>query len=235
MKQILIISLFITLSLLNIYGQDMLSIEKQDFLYKEDNNKIGLPKPKEKRIIFFGNSITQGWSSFTDYFKKNNYVNRGISGQTTPQMLLRYNDDVVNLKPYAVIILAGTNDLAGNTGPITIEEIFDNIKSMTKISTANNIKVFLCSILPVYDYLWNPEIFPSNDIIKLNIMIKKYCKSGIATYVDYHTSMKDERNGLKNEFTYWNEAHNEYDGVHPDKKGYLHMEKIIRKKLKKIL
>ena len=96
----LTISLFITLSLLNIYGQDMLSIEKQDFLYKEDNNKIGLPKPKEKRIIFFGNSITQGWSSFTDYFKKNNYVNRGISGQTTPQMLLRYNDDVVNLKPY---------------------------------------------------------------------------------------------------------------------------------------
>ena len=106
---------------------------------------------------------------------------------------------------------------------------------MTKISTANNIKVFLCSILPVYDYLWSPKIFPSNDIIKLNIMIKKYCKSGIATYVDYHTSMKDEKNGLKNEFTYWNEDHNEYDGVHPDKKGYLHMEKIIRKKLKEIL
>ena len=108
----------------------MLSTGKQDFLYKEDNHKIGLPKPKEKRIIFFGNSITQGWSSFTNYFKENNYINRGISGQTTPQMLLRYNDDVINLKPYAVIILAGTNDLAGNTGPITIEEIFDNIKSI---------------------------------------------------------------------------------------------------------
>ena len=125
MKQILIISLFIALSLHNIYGQNKLSIGKQDFLYKEDNNKIGLPKPKEKRIIFFGNSITQEWSSFTNYFKENNYVNRGISGQTTPQMLLRYNDDVVNLKPYAVIILAGTNDLAGNTGPTTIKEIFE--------------------------------------------------------------------------------------------------------------
>ena len=164
MKQILKISLFIALVLQNIYGQDMVSKGKQDFLYKEDNNKIGLPKPKEKRIIFFGNSITQGWSSFTNYFKENNYVNRGISGQTTPQMLLRYNDDVINLKPYAVIILAGTNDLAGNTGPTTIEKIFDNIKSMTEISSANNIKVFLCSILPVYDYIWSSGIFPSNDL-----------------------------------------------------------------------
>ena len=129
---------------------------KQTSIYKDDNKKIGKPNKGEKRIIFFGNSITQNWSVYTDYFKENNYINRGISGQTTYQMLLRFRDDVINLNPSAVIILAGINDLAGNNGPVTKEEVIDNIKSMAEIANANAFKVFLISILPTNDFIWTP-------------------------------------------------------------------------------
>ncbi len=190
---------------------------------------------KEKKIIFFGNSITQSWSSYTKFFSNNGYINKGISGQTTDQMLLRFKEDVVNEKPQCVVILAGINDLAQNNGPISLEEIFENIKSMIKIANNNNIKVILSSILPAYEFLWNPGIYPSNDIIFLNKNFKDFCKSGNAIYVDYHSSMKDKRNGLKDEFTYWRDDFDGYDGVHPNKDGYLKMEKIISKTLKKIL
>jgi len=190
---------------------------------------------KEKKIIFFGNSITQSWSDYTEFFSNNGYVNKGISGQTTDQMLVRFKKDVVDEKAYCVVILAGINDLAENNGPITLEEIFENIKSMVKIADDNGIKVILSSILPAYEFLWNPGIYPSNNIIFLNKNLKDFCKSGNATYVDYHTSMKDKRDGLKDEFTYWRDDFNGYDGVHPNKKGYLKMEKIISKTLKKIL
>ncbi len=190
---------------------------------------------KEKKIIFFGNSITQSWSDYTEFFSNNGYVNKGISGQTTDQMLVRFKKDVVDEKAYCVVILAGINDLAENNGPITLEEIFENIKSMVKIADDNGIKVILSSILPAYEFLWNPGIYPSNNIIFLNKNLKDFCKSGNATYVDYHTSMKDKRDGLKDEFTYWRDDFNGYDGVHPNKKGYLKMEKIISKTLKKII
>ena len=189
---------------------------------------------KEKKVIFFGNSITQSWSEYTGFFNKNGYINKGISGQTTDQMLVRFKEDVVNEKPYCVVILAGINDLAQNNGPISLEEIFENIKSMIKIANNNNIKVILSSILPAYEFLWNPGIYPSNDIIFLNKNFKDFCKSGNAIYVDYHSSMKDKRNGLKDEFTYWRDDFDGYDGVHPNKDGYLKMEKIISKILKKI-
>ena len=190
---------------------------------------------KEKKIIFFGNSITQSWSDYTNFFVNNGYLNKGISGQTTDQMLLRFKKDVVDEKAYCVVILAGINDLAENNGPISLEDIFENIKSMVKIANENGIKVILSSILPAYEFLWNPGIYPSNDIIFLNKNLINFCKSGNATYVDYHTSMKDKRDGLKDEFTYWRDDFNGYDGVHPNKKGYLKMEKIISKTLKKIL
>ena len=122
---------------------------------------------KEKKVIFFGNSITQSWSDYTDFFNKNGYINKGISGQTTDQMLLRFKEDVVNENPYCVVILAGINDLAQNNGPISLEDIFENIKSMIKIANDNNIKVILSSILPAYEFLWNLGIYPSNDIIFL--------------------------------------------------------------------
>ena len=202
----------------------------------EDSNiKYQKIDTKEKKVIFFGNSITQSWSDYTDFFNKNGYINKGISGQTTDQMLFRFKEDVVNENPYCVVILAGINDLAQNNGPISLEDIFENIKSMIKIANDNNIKVILSSILPAYEFLWNLGIYPSNDIIFLNKNFIEYCQSGNATYVDYHSSMKDERNGLKNEFTYWRDDFDGYDGVHPNKDGYLKMEKIISKILKKIL
>ena len=189
----------------------------------------------ENKVIFFGNSITQVWSDYTDFFSDNGYLNKGISGQTTDQMLLRFKKDVVDEKPYCVVILAGINDLAQNNGPISLEDIFENIKSMVKIANDNNIKVILSSILPAYEFLWNPGIYPGNDIIFLNKNLKDLCKSVNAKYVDYHSLMKDKRDGLKDEFTYWRDDFNGYDGVHPNKKGYLKMEKIISKTLKKIL
>ena len=190
---------------------------------------------KEKKVIFFGNSITQVWSDYTDFFSDNGYLNKGISGQTTDQMLVRFKKDIIDEKVDCVIILAVINDLAENNGPITLEEIFENIKSMVEISNDNNIKVILSSILPAYEFLWNPGIYPSDDIISLNKNIRDFCKSGNATYVDYHTSMKDKRNGLRDDYTYWRDDFNGYDGVHPNKKGYLKMEKIISKTIKKIL
>ena len=189
----------------------------------------------EKKVIFFGNSITQVWSDYTDFFSDNGYLNKGISGQTTDQMLVRFKKDIVDEKADCVIILAGINDLAENNGPITLEEIFENIKSMVEIANDNNIKVILSSILPAYEFLWNPGIYPSDDIISLNKKIRDFCKSGNAKYVDYHTSMKDKRNGLRDDYTYWRDDFNGYDGVHPNKKGYLKMEKIISKTIKKIL
>ena len=204
-----------------------------------DMNASNIDYPRnratKKKVIFFGNSITQVWSDYTKFFSDNKYVNKGISGQTTDQMLLRFKKDVVDEDAYCVVILAGINDLAENNGPISLDEIFENIKSMVKIAKDNNIKVILSSILPAYEFLWNPGIYPSNDIIFLNKNLKDFCKSGKAKYVDYHTSMKDERDGLKDEFTYWRDDFNGYDGVHPNKKGYLKMEKIISKTLKKIL
>jgi len=192
-------------------------------------------KAIENKVIFFGNSITQVWSDYTKFFSDNKYVNKGISGQTTDQMLLRFKKDVVDEEAYCVVILAGINDLAENNGPISLDEIFENIKSMVKIAKDNNIKVILSSILPAYEFLWNPGIYPSNDIIFINKNLKDFCKSANVKYVDYHSSMKDKRNGLKDELTYWRDDFNGYDGVHPNKKGYLKMEKIISKTLKKIL
>ena len=202
----------------------------------EASNKVHqLNDSKEKKIIFFGNSITQVWSDYTNFFLDNGYINKGISGQTTDQMLLRFKKDVVEEEAYCVVILAGINDLAENNGPISLEEIFENIKSMVKIANDNKIKVILSSILPAYKFLWNPGIYPSKDIILLNKNLKDFCKSGGASYVNYHSSMKDKKDGLRDKLTYWRDDFNGYDGVHPNKVGYFKMEKIISKALKKIL
>lgn len=166
--------------------------------YKEENLKIGLSDAGENRIVFMGNSITEGWKTLNPaFFSNSGYINRGISGQTTPQMLVRFRPDVVNLKPKVVVILAGTNDIAGNTGPSTLEMIEDNIKSMIEIANANNIKVIVCSVLPVFDYPWKPGLNPAQKIIDLNNWIKEYAFKNNIVYVDYFTPMADERNGLK--------------------------------------
>ena len=188
--------------------------------YKEDNLKLGLPAQDEIRVVFMGNSITQGWGEeHPEFFEGKSYINRGISGQTTPQMLVRFRADVVNLKPKVVVILAGTNDIAGNTGPSTLEMIEDNIASMVEIAKANNIKVVLCSVLPAYDYPWKPGLNPAKKIVALNKWIKDYADINEIIYVDYFTPMADNRNGLKKEYS--------EDGVHPNIAGYKVMAPLV--------
>lgn len=196
--------------------------------FRDENAKAGIPEPGVKRVVFMGNSITEGWSKIDpDFFSGKPYINRGISGQTTPQMLLRFRADVINLKPAIVVILAGTNDIAGNTGPSTPEMIMDNIISMTELARTNDIKVILSSVLPAFDYPWSPGLNPDKKIPELNTMIKKYAGENGIIYLDYFTAMTDGLNGLKAEYT--------YDGVHPNKKGYEVMDVLVEKAIAKAL
>lgn len=196
--------------------------------FKEANEKIETPKLDEKRVVFMGNSITIGWyHKFPNFFDNNNYINRGIGGQTTPQMLVRFRQDVVDLNPKAVVILAGTNDIAGNTGPSTIRMIADNIFSMCEIAKANNIKVVISSVLPVFDYPWKPGLEPAQKIIDLNILLQNYAKINGHVYLDYFSSMVNKKKGLIDAYG--------YDGVHPNEKGYGIMTDLVQKTLKKVL
>jgi lysophospholipase L1-like esterase len=181
--------------------------------YRAANDSIGAPKRDEKRVVFMGNSITEAWAPmFAEQFPGKPYVGRGISGQTTPQMLIRFRQDVVTLKPAVVVILGGTNDIAGNTGPSSISMIADNLRSMTEIAKSNGIRVVLASVLPVYDYPWKRGLTPADTIVKLNRWIRAYADSVGATYLDFHTPMADERQGLRADLT--------RDGVHPNAAGY---------------
>ena len=197
--------------------------------YKEENRKISSQLFDDNRIVFFGDSITEQWLEIVpDFFLKNNYINRGIGGQTTPQMLIRFRNDVIKLNPSVVHILAGTNDIAGNTGPTTLGMILDNIISMVELAKVNNIKVLLSSVLPVYDYPWVPGLNPAKKIVELNKMISQYAKENSISYINYYLKMVDDHGGLKKEYT--------TDGVHLTKIGY---EKImipmVKKSLKKIV
>jgi len=194
--------------------------------YEQSNSKLKKINDPN-RVVFMGNSITEGWSNFDkDFFINNPFVNRGIGGQTTPQMLIRFKPDVVNLNPKAVVILAGINDIAENTGPVTIENIAENIISMAEIAKANEIKVFICSTLPAIDFPWSPGMDPGPKVVKLNSILKNYCDSNNIPYVDYFSAMSDEKGGLKvPEYTAAD------DLVHPNLAGYKVMEKIILKAL----
>jgi lysophospholipase L1-like esterase len=175
-----------------------------------------------------GNSITDVWINYCpEFFIGRPYLDRGISGQTTPQMLVRFRQDVVALQPEVVVILAGTNDIAGNTGPSTLEMIEDNLSSMAEIAKANGIKVALCSVLPVYDYPWRKGLEPAEKIVALNRWMKEYAERNGHTYVDYYTALADEKGGFIAAYT--------HDGVHPIKAGYEIMQSIIEKALAGIL
>ena len=196
--------------------------------FKKENTKLSEPAENENRVVFMGNSITIGWlKARPDFFKRKSYINRGISGQTTPQMLLRFRQDVITLQPQVVVILAGTNDIAGNTGPSTLEMIADNIKSMAELAHAHGIKVILSSTLPVYDYPWKPGLKPAEKIITLNKMIKSYSDNKGYIYLDYFSAMVDERNGLPKKYA--------SDGVHPTKEGYIVMEPLAEIAIAKAL
>jgi lysophospholipase L1-like esterase len=212
----------------DIYIQGGGTLTDWAHLKKYEQSNSELKKINEPdRVVFMGNSITEGWSNFNkDFFINNPFVNRGIGGQTTPQMLIRFKPDVVNLNPKAVVILAGINDIAENTGPVTIENIAENIISMAEIAKANEIKVFICSTLPAIDFPWSPGMDPGPKVVKLNSILKNYCDSNNITYVDYFSAMSDEKGGLKvPEYTTAD------DLVHPNLAGYKVMEKIILKAL----
>lgn len=190
--------------------------------YAEANKTVKTPT----RVVFMGNSITDGWwGADSLFFKNNRFIGRGIGGQTTAQMLVRFRADVINLQPKAVVILAGTNDIAQNNGYIAPENILGNIISMAELAKANNIDVVLCSILPAYEYGWRKGLEPADKIIALNKMIKAYADKNNLTYVDYHSALKDERNGLPEKYS--------KDGVHPTMEGYKVMEDMILKVLGK--
>ena len=197
--------------------------------YQYENRSVGIPEKGKQRVVFMGDSITEEWSNFyADYFDTEGYINRGIGGQTTPQMLIRFKPDVIDLEPDIVVILAGTNDIAGNTGPSNVKMITDNIFSMAELARAHQIKVVLSSILPVFEYEWAKEIkdVPAT-IDSVNDELKKYVNDHGLVYLDYFSSMVDERKGLNKDYT--------YDGVHPNQDGYILMSSLAQKVLSRLL
>jgi len=189
--------------------------------YDKDNKTVAPPAKNEQRVVFMGDSITDSWDSPNNggFFPGKPYVNRGISGQTTPQMLIRFRRDVIELKPKVVVILAGTNDIAGNTGPTTLEAIQDNLKSMAELAAANRIRVVLSSVMPVSDYeirdgkqLVQTVRRPPDKILALNKWIQEFARANHHVYLDYFSATVDEKGFLKDELS--------NDGLHPNVQGY---------------
>jgi lysophospholipase L1-like esterase len=220
MKKILILPmLFIALSL---YAQQK---DWAQFYRYEGKNDSLVTCPN---VVFMGNSITDCWADTVPaFFADNNFVGRGISGQVSSQMLVRFQEDVINLQPKAVVICCGTNDIALNNGHISLEHILQNIQSMCELARYHKIKPIVCSLLPAKAFKWRPDLKPADDIRKLNEMIKAYAKENKIPYVDYHSALSDEEGGLPLEYS--------KDGVHPNAAGYAVMESVITPILKKAL
>lgn len=208
----------------NAEAQDWANLNK----YQNENATLQPLKPGQKRTVFMGDSITEFWSVINpEFFAGKPYVNRGISGQTTPQMLIRFRPDVIALKPSLVIIMAGINDIAGNTGPSTLEMIAGNIFSMAELAKANHIKVILCSVLPAYDFPWATGLQPAEKVVALNKIIQKYADANGILYLNYYSSMVNEQKGLNAAYS--------GDGVHPNKTGYEVMNPLVEKAIAKVL
>lgn len=204
-------------------AQDWPQLQK----YQSDNAKI-LDEKTPVKVVFMGNSITQGWADMRpEFFKDHGFIGRGIGGQTTPQMLLRLRQDVLDLKPEAVVILAGINDIAQNTGPITLKETLGNIQSMAELALAHGINPIICSVLPANSFPWRPEIIPTQQVIDLNSQLQRWALEKNLVYVDFYTPMVDEKHGLKSDLG--------YDPVHPNVAGYQVMEPILLNALNQLL
>lgn len=194
--------------------------------FRDEDAKLGPPAPGENRVVFMGDSITQGWH-LDQSFPGKRYINRGISGQTTPQMVLRFHQDVINLEPKAVVILAGINDLAGNTGPESLEDIENDLATMAEIASANKVKVVFCSVLPAYDFPWAPGQYPAQKIVALNTWLRRYADEHGYVYVDYYSAMADSRGGLPPTLS--------RDGVHPLPAGFAIMAPLAEAGIEKAL
>ena len=194
--------------------------------FKEADLALPPPAAGENRVVFMGDSITQGWH-LDDSFPGKPYINRGIGGQTTPQMVVRFRQDVIDLKPKVVVILAGINDIAGNTGPMTLEQTEGNIASMAELARANEIRVVLCSVLPSSEFAWSPGLEPAPRIVELNAWIKQYAAEKGYVYVDYYSAMKDEHGGLPPALS--------DDGVHPLPAGFAIMAPLAEAGIETVL
>jgi lysophospholipase L1-like esterase len=214
------------LTALERYRQSKIPIFMNDYgqlaRYRDANSALKPPAPGENRIVFFGDSITDGWK-LADYFPGKPYVNRGISCQTTPQMLVRFREDVIDLQPKAVVILAGTNDIAGNTGPMTLEQIEANYSSLAELAAVNHVKVVFSSVLPVNNYAPESQEFfadrPPAKILELNRWLKSYCADHGCVYLDYFSAMIDDKGLLKRDLA--------DDGLHPNVTGYKIMAPLV--------
>jgi lysophospholipase L1-like esterase len=196
--------------------------------YRDANVALGLPSRGERRVVFMGDSITEAWGNLDPkFFARKGYVDRGIGGQTTSQMLVRFRQDVIMLKPSVVVILGGTNDIAQNGGLTTLEAIEENLQSMVELARINGFRVVLSSVLPVLDYPWKPGLQPADKIVALNRWIGSFCARNNIVYVDYYPSMVDGRRALKAELT--------FDGVHPNPAGYAVMDPLAEKAIHKAL
>src|SRR5690554_259244 len=224
LKKMVCLGVIMMSSILLAEAQDWANLNR----FKEENEKLGPARTCDDRVVFMGNSITQGWiTKVPGFFENKPYINRGIGGQTTPQMLLRFRQDVLKLWPKVVVILAGTNDIAGNTGPSTLEMIEDNLHSMTELAQAHGIQVVLCSVLPAYDFPWRPGLEPAPKVMELNKRLQKYAGQKGAVYCDFFTAMADKRNGLPKELS--------EDGVHPNVEGYAIMAPIVETSIARAL
>ena len=228
MKKVILIMSFFSFFGLFSQAQEFNKLINLD-RYAEANAELPAPAKGEKRVVFIGNSITDGWpNAHPDFFKSNNYVGRGISGQTSPQLLSRFRQDVINIKPVAVLINIGTNDVAQNTGPYNEEFTLGNIMSMAELADANGIKVILSSVTPAGEYPWRKEIKDvPQKIMSLNAKIKAYAKEKGFSYIDYFSVMCDENNALKSNLG--------TDGVHPNEEGYKIMEATAKKVIDKVI
>ena len=196
--------------------------------YREANAELAARPGLPPSAVFMGDSITDAWPRRSEqFFTGDHYVGRGISGQTTPQMLVRFQQDVVALRPAVVVINAGTNDIAGNTGPSTIDMITDNLRAMAQLAEAAGIKIVFASITPAYDYPWRPGLNPAPKVAAVNQWMKGYCEGHGCIYADYHSAMSDDKGAMKEGLS--------TDGIHPNEAGYAIMEPIARAAIEQAL
>ena len=219
---------------LDQYRASRIAVYTDDFgqlaRYRDANSSLKAPAPGENRVVFFGDSITDIWN-IAESFPGKPYINRGIGGQTTSQMLVRFRQDVINLQPKVVVILAGTNDIAGNTGPISNEDIEANFASLAELAHVHNIRVIFSSVLPVHNYTpESQELFAQRSperILALNRWLKDYCAANDLIYLDYFSAVVDDKGLLKRDLA--------QDGLHPNKAGYAIMAPLVEKAIGKAL
>lgn len=209
--------LFVLTMANSIQGQDWANLQR----FQQANEQLEPSREGEERIVFMGNSITEGWVNISpSLFDSPHYINRGIGGQTTGQMKLRFWQDVIKLQPSKVVILAGINDIAQNQGYVPLEETAQNIFDMAELAKAQKIEVVICSVLPANVFAWRPSIYPADKVIELNKLLKAYSEANNCVYIDYYSEMVNDVKGMKEAYT--------YDGVHCTEAGYKKMEQILK-------